>query len=710
MVLSPLETLPFLVLDSVCGYLAHSEPSGINTRRKRNLLAFLMASKTCYAVADRQRFGTVHITMRNSTILKDDVRRWNEILGVGDRKRFVRRLEIGGGMDMTHYGQGKGQRSSSSEDYEDGAEDSDGDDSVDNDNDDGNGETSENDDKEEVENVQRGYGSDDEEMSTDDDEPFWKPTKEMRNLSFHPSPLPLEGKERQGWNEAWTPLALFLAWLPALKDLEFKCTDQVPICIISTLHQRHPKCRLHVSGFDLRSMHQEGDDQHDIDPDELALVTSPCLYSIDVFCSGFNPGDQRVNYTQEVVLTMMATPQMRLKNVRFHMLIFYRGAFSRVKPPWRGFLVDDSTSEQQPLPPSSNLTGTVQNLALTGFTSSPGQFTTLSKHTDFSELRTLQLEFEDGLSIGDLRTLTRLAHEIGFKSLHTLSLSLPIPDYRCLDAPLTDDTTVLFLQALPPLKAVRLSHLVGHKAFAAVLHYHGNSVQKFHFLPHRSYQMLDDLPHLIISERNIEQFVQFCPKLEDVKLIVHRTRGDERELVIYKALGRIPRLKRVSLLFEYAGHAHASPLGLWTSVLKDKREYICDGFVNAAIDSSLALSIFQAISDSNNKSLELKLQLYEGSCISPYFYNEPTLHRFLCWIGRKWVCTRSVPGAEVTARELDRHKRLSVGISLKEDPSDQVATYKRIWRDIWPESKSESSGEITDWRHDWHSFLLAGAI
>ncbi|KAK3896562.1 hypothetical protein C8A05DRAFT_39898, partial [Staphylotrichum tortipilum] len=85
-------------------------------------------------------------------------------------------------------------------------------------------------------------------------------------------------------DETWLPFARFLGWLPALTDLVYACTHQVPACLLAALHEHHPRSRLHVRAFSLRSLFQKRDQLHDIDPDERALATSPCLYSIHALC------------------------------------------------------------------------------------------------------------------------------------------------------------------------------------------------------------------------------------------------------------------------------------------------------------------------------------------------------------------------------------------------------------------------------------------
>jgi hypothetical protein len=94
-----------------------------------------------------------------------------------------------------------------------------------------------------------------------------------------------QGPAKQRWIEAWMSLVKLIGQLPALRDLVYTSAEQIPSCLPSILHQHHPSCRLHVTIFDLRSLHQPNGSPHDIDPDEFKLVTSPCLYSITFYNS-----------------------------------------------------------------------------------------------------------------------------------------------------------------------------------------------------------------------------------------------------------------------------------------------------------------------------------------------------------------------------------------------------------------------------------------
>ena len=136
--------------------------------------------------------------------------------------------------------------------------------------------------------------------SDEDEDGFCKPSKGVVEKSHGASPLPTH-EEREEQNKAWLPLAQFLDQLPDLKDLIYAYSNQIPMSILSSLHQHHPINRLHVHTFSLRSLFQPRDRPHDIDPDEFVLATSPCLSSIVVSYCGYDTFRQ-LDYNQEAVL------------------------------------------------------------------------------------------------------------------------------------------------------------------------------------------------------------------------------------------------------------------------------------------------------------------------------------------------------------------------------------------------------------------------
>ncbi|KXJ88725.1 hypothetical protein Micbo1qcDRAFT_166166, partial [Microdochium bolleyi] len=88
---------------------------------------------------------------------------------------------------------------------------------------------------------------------------------------------PIEKARR---DEAWLPLARFLEKLTGLTDVVYSCTNAFPACLLSALHAHHPRTRLHLHTFSLPSLVRAPGALDPLDADDLALATSPCLFSL----------------------------------------------------------------------------------------------------------------------------------------------------------------------------------------------------------------------------------------------------------------------------------------------------------------------------------------------------------------------------------------------------------------------------------------------
>ena len=78
----------------------------------------------------------------------------------------------------------------------------------------------------------------------------------------------------------WQKLEELLKRFRGLRNLTWGCAEQMPSCILRHIHENLPQCRVHMRNFSLRSLVQPPQIPINIDPHELAIATSPCLYSV----------------------------------------------------------------------------------------------------------------------------------------------------------------------------------------------------------------------------------------------------------------------------------------------------------------------------------------------------------------------------------------------------------------------------------------------
>ncbi|KAF3491783.1 uncharacterized protein GIQ15_01300 [Arthroderma uncinatum] len=648
---SPLERLPLLVLDLVCEYLADIDS------KRRSLFAFSLTSKTCCDAAAVQRFRHVYIEYQGWKKLKCDLERWNEILNVKRRVRYVRKVEVANEREPRFSKVIKYKTALTAEKVSE--------------------------EEAEIGGVR------------------WQ-TPEITVYPLMLNSWILTEKEREKTDEAWLPLAKFIAQLPGLRDFIYSYPAQIPRCILSALHQYHPNSRLHISSFNFRSLCQEKGRPRDIDPDEFALATSPCLYSVTL---GFSPyrASTHVNYNHEAVLQMVATLAPKLRHLDMWNLdvgnaMTMEGFDPMEKPPWQGYFADKRRLPPTPL----RAIGALQSLVLYG--EFLDDITSWDGYTDFSKLQSL--EIGGSIQPEGLQALKKMAENSQFKSLRTLGLD----SYSLLDGDRAhmDEATSLLLQNLPPLRDLKLKGFVAEETFSSILNHH-RTLRELQFLPARDTVMV--VKPYVVSSEHVQRLQKNLPDLQYVTLRIPRTMSDEREVRIYQALGRLRQLKRVSLLLDCSDTHAPYTFGRAAPPPPPAPET----FLNAAVDSTLALSIFRTISDANTLSRSTGLPSFQFLQLQVTGYGEfgndweIGLETLIEFIARPWVCTRDPREGhetEVTVREVNKEQRIDE-MNNYDIPYgsifDDIDEYTSVWKQIWPTKTG-------NWREDWSSVPLAEGV
>ncbi|KAI0199842.1 hypothetical protein F4808DRAFT_471276 [Astrocystis sublimbata] len=201
----------------------------------------------------------------------------------------------------------------------------------------------------------------------------------------------------------------------------------------------------------------------------------------------------------------------------------------------------------------------------------------------------------------------------------------------------------------------------------------------------------------------IQKMAERCPGLECLELPIKRSQGDDQETAIYRAFGGFRRLEQLSLklhvsLVDLPADGEEEENGIVTSIngqdvpIEDIRNF----FINAAVDSSIALSIFHLV------ALNTNLQLLKLSCS---FIFEPIIdgvefHLIISWIGRSWAVEHDAEG-RARARKLDEAKIMEFVDDLPYFESElSYEYYLRVWESIWPRKSLY-------WWEDWTSFPLS---
>ena len=132
----------------------------------------------------------------------------------------------------------------------------------------------------------------------------------------------------------WLQVAALIRMLPSLTDLLYGGSNQFAPCLLKTLHESRPTCRLWLNTFRLHSIWGTR-----IDPTELALVSSPCLYSIrsDGFGSWEGGIRHHSMYDEEAICRIVAGIAPHIQEV--HVMSYYgrQPADSQPRKQWTPF-------------------------------------------------------------------------------------------------------------------------------------------------------------------------------------------------------------------------------------------------------------------------------------------------------------------------------------------------------------------------------------
>jgi hypothetical protein len=668
--------LPAETLSAICEYLAHSHP--------RSVLSLALANKHCYCVASAFLYRTIAFKAHCPEQLAQDAQRCEHLLRRDSAFRHVNRFIVHGRFQVTH----NPVRGGCGEDC-----------------------------RGEVNHVNQhplewqrmpcvklvGSLYDDEQTLGD-----LAPIPHHRRTSYqriYPS------------DTCWRPLCRLVETLPALKDFMFACPNQFPPCLLETLHKHLASPRLHICVFALHSLADA-----ELDPHDVALAGSPLLHRLWVRYDDTNGYNVRgiPNYHADAVMDMVTGVAPNLKEVRvLHDYGDDEDEDGNLLPSpvaWKGF---PSMGEE-----GQQMLGSLRFLELDGKNwlddpprrlLSKDDMRRWGKCTDFSVLNALKLR-----QLVTREALAFLVERCSFP--HLISLAL------CYDDTSTPEGVQLlhaFLCSLPNLRSLELSspaRKLGAAAFNQAL-----TRLRLPDGPGTAYH--EDLPFI----------VQRCPLIEDLSVTLPRYRGGAPEVRLYRAIGSLPRLRRLELMLDASSttpetrvfvpqHAvqpgdvdiDATCLGGYLRGVPWRAVY--NALIDSAVDEKLALAIFRAVSHGKNHAkssgsmaavqpLEtLHIRVKGGDRIVWSWANASTMSRprhvlqpYLSNLARSWRVDRDPRDDRrdvLHAVEVGRKKRL--GSDEMHQRSWEKGTHiALIFRRIWPE-KAEGS----HWFDDWESWPL----
>ncbi|KAK3899355.1 hypothetical protein C8A05DRAFT_18195, partial [Staphylotrichum tortipilum] len=429
-------------------------------------------------------------------------------------------------------------------------------------------------------------------------------------LSGHPSKL------KSTTDEPWLALARFIGRLPALKDLVWGFRN-MPQPVLTAVHAAGA-CRLHMHGFWLDSVvvSRSGYNPQvvDVDPDDYALATSPALSSIVARVRTYED-DGRLNYAWEALLGIAA------------------GAAPNLQHVW--------LSSSQP----SDTIDLRQTLLLGRPPAAPNNI--FSPNAQAGSPRSLCFRNVGSGGWAARIDLSKLAHlklgwdaawvDVAARLVSLRDLTLSVDSYG---APAVSQ----LLTTLNPnsLQSLCLYGHINEALFNTLLDQHGQSLRRLSLLHGNS-----PPPPFALTPAVAARLAEACPNVEFLELRMDRTRGDARECGVYRALGALPRLRRLSLTLRYTMYISKEVLeddGSFSYETEEvPRADLSRAFADAAFDAALARSIFDLVSPGGSGRLQhLRLEPEHTAGRhrwSPYG-GDQRFHYLLRWLGRSWICER----------------------------------------------------------------------
>ncbi|KAL8354515.1 hypothetical protein RB601_004085 [Gaeumannomyces tritici] len=566
-------------------------------------------------------------------------------------------------------------------------------------------------------------------------------------------------------DQAWGPLVRLLAELPYLAKMVYNCRNQFPPSLLDVIHTHHPRCKLHLMSFRLRSLRLPA-----LDPHELALATSPCLHTVHLkYSSRDRKGDDDFNEQAMLELVSGLAPNLKMVRTVFLALPSPVASMDRIGDPQPALPTEPVVWGGLPgFVPDSGGKGSLTSWSPSGVAPINKEF--LEKWeavTDFACLRHLDLGAGLGSHSGvtadalewmatrkpfpNLSTLRiRLMREIqddedpihydDFESAANLLAPQNHPDQEGSERPSPTKCAIDFFDSLVPLVELAVSGHLEPEIVDRMLARHGPTLRSLSLSPWepiRNGYMDRPLPPMAITRECILRLQAQCPGLEELSLPVKRTRSDTREVQLYRALGGFPRLRRLLVTLDCSGRydsradvwQRGNPLYMEDDEHSDhdpphyvRNGDIVNAFYNSAVDAGLARSIWDVVhasrrahgggagGDGRRRRLQwLKIYTTGGDDLGrPGRYDD--VFHVIENLSRSWLVEPAVRGDQdaaggVAVRELGVAAREARDRDYTrrngEAPSLTVSSAIHNFRRLWPPREGSS-----DWRDDWRSLPL----
>ncbi|GFF36178.1 hypothetical protein IFM46972_04800 [Aspergillus udagawae] len=402
----------------------------------------------------------------------------------------------------------------------------------------------------------------------------------------------------------WQPLVSLITRLEHLKELNYVMENMFPAPVHQAIRQYHPRCRVNIWTFQSLSIDipgqgrtRPGSSFSMNDPFEISILRSPGLHTFAMDYSTANDpnGGQGFVHLNELLPFVCMGQNLKRLTIR-DIGASFDVSIMKIKQEWKDF-----SAELKPVPAAC-----LDSLSL-DFRDSYGPaeevLLKLGNLVDLTRLRSLDMSIYSSPSL--LAQAASLFH-----SLERLFVTMDPWAKPNEDVNADDEEMVSAVRAFAPARFLCLRGLRSTSSLNHILQHHGTSLKGLAIETSedgrlfRSPTIYDNgYKYPVLDSQHISQLVDCCANLQELRLQIKRQGGNHRECNIYRALSQLTQLH--TLILDLHCDPRQSPIGPEIASTACLRETL----INAAMDESLAMSIWDLIASSQPSKRLRKLRI-----------------------------------------------------------------------------------------------------
>ncbi|OJI88778.1 hypothetical protein ASPTUDRAFT_79798 [Aspergillus tubingensis CBS 134.48] len=389
----------------------------------------------------------------------------------------------------------------------------------------------------------------------------------------------------------WEPILSLLSRLQHLQLLSYAVRNMFPTCLLQALQRSHPACRLNVwtpqsPTLDLpglgRSHRCVGKEFKQ--PFDLEILRSPALHTLNaVYTVNRDPHQGWIHIDEPLSFVFMA-PNLK------HLLLDdmhgrHDNPIRKVKKEWQEF-----TSKVKPSSPVVCID------SLTFINGDPQQphesiLFNISTMIDLSRLRSLDLGVHsEPAMLGKVASILVHLERLYVGMVPWNKPRTSYTEDNSVDAASDNEEMISAVQTFRSLRFLCLRGLWNFSSLDRILSYHHNleglsleTSEEQRRTPH------DGPKYPISNGEHIRSIARLCPRLQELRMPLQRSRGSAQECEIYKALGQLLRIHTVHLDLDC--NPRRTPREDEVPSPSSLREIL----INSAVDESLVTEIFNLV-------------------------------------------------------------------------------------------------------------------